>query len=227
MNVPFGQNSIPYVLLANLPQGIVSFLYLLYNGQFTAMLAQREWSNYAIKRAPLRVTKPSPGQRSTYFLQLPYTFGVPLLLAAVLLHWLISQSIFLVRIIPYEDGKPSDLKLSTMKQVGGSSAALGWSNAGLVVSFIWGCVLVAVILLVAFFGRYPIGLPIGGTNSAVISAACHGEERERRAGDIADRPVKWGVTRPGSRDAVGHCCFSGEEVGKPEVGSLYAGYGLR
>src|SRR4051812_18450004 len=105
--LPHGSTSvIPHILLANLPQAVVSFINLVYNWQFTAMLAQREWSNYAIKRAPLRVTTPSPSQRSTYFLQLPYAFSVPLLLAAVVLHWFISQSIFLVRITAYKDGKP-------------------------------------------------------------------------------------------------------------------------
>ena len=36
-------------------------------------------------------------QRSTYRLQLPYKYGLPLLLLSALLHWLVSQSLFLVR----------------------------------------------------------------------------------------------------------------------------------
>ena len=38
------------VLLANLPQIILSFLYFAYNGLFTCMLLAEEWSGYASKR---------------------------------------------------------------------------------------------------------------------------------------------------------------------------------
>ena len=58
---------IPFVLLANLPQAIASFIYLSFNSQFTGMLANREWTQYVIKRAPLRVSIPNDGQRSTSF----------------------------------------------------------------------------------------------------------------------------------------------------------------
>lgn len=93
-----GDSVIPWVLLANLPQTIVSFIYMSYNGIFTCMCANREWSQYAVKRAPLRVTFPSPTQHSTFFIQLPYKYSVPLFIASILLHWFTSQSIFLVRI---------------------------------------------------------------------------------------------------------------------------------
>lgn len=124
---------IPLVLIANSPQVIVSFLYIickckqtakitkktyprpetkskltsfskLDNGLFTCMLTEREWSQYSRKRAPLRVTIPYPGQRSTYFLQLPYLWSTPLLLGSALLHWFISQAIFLIRIAKYDHG---------------------------------------------------------------------------------------------------------------------------
>jgi len=53
------------VLLANLPQAIVSFLYLMYNGIFTSMLLGHEYSKYGVQgnRKPLRVTTPH-GQQS-------------------------------------------------------------------------------------------------------------------------------------------------------------------
>ncbi|KAF2181016.1 hypothetical protein K469DRAFT_793638 [Zopfia rhizophila CBS 207.26] len=87
INSPFGEQSIiSYVLLANLPQAVASLIYITYNGLFTCMLANREWTGYTIKRAPLRVTIPRSGQRSTYFLQLPYAWSVPLLVASILLH---------------------------------------------------------------------------------------------------------------------------------------------
>ncbi|PUU81081.1 hypothetical protein B9Z19DRAFT_1168396 [Tuber borchii] len=46
----------------------------------------------------LRVTSPCPGRRSKYQPQIPYTYVIPLMIVSALLHWLISQSIFLVRL---------------------------------------------------------------------------------------------------------------------------------
>lgn len=93
---------VSYILMANLPQTIISFLYLTYNGLFTCMITVCEWARYAIKRASLHVTIPRPDRRSTCFLQLPYTRGFPLLISSILLYWFISQSIFLVRIAVYK-----------------------------------------------------------------------------------------------------------------------------
>lgn len=226
IQIPYGKTSvIPFILVANLPQAIVSFIYLVYNGQFTAMLAHREWSNYAIKRAPLRVTHPSSGQRSTYYLQIPYTFGVPLLASAIVLHWLISQSIFLVRIVVHADGtKTSISQYLDNGRNGDFFSALGYSSSAIVASMAWGLILVVIVLAAAFMGKYPMGLPIGGMNSAVISAACHIQHKERRKRNLSDRPLMWGVTIPGSEETVGHCSFSNDEVDSPKVGLLYAGY---
>jgi hypothetical protein len=196
------------------------------------MLANREWAQYAIKRASLRVTLPSAGQRSTYFLQLPYTFSVPLLIASTLLHWLVSQSIFLARIAVYRDGE-----LVTIERIGaynnipknnmGVLSAVGYSDSALLTSIGWGSALVVFCLLVAGICTYPKGLPVGGTNSAVISATCHVKYGMDEAGksevDIANQQLKWGVTIPGSRNVVGHCCFSSSEVEGPKKGYLYAG----
>ncbi|CUS15479.1 unnamed protein product, partial [Tuber aestivum] len=95
-------------LLANLPQTILSFLYLTYNSLFTCMLLGHEWSLFAHHHRTLRVTSPRPGQRSTYWLQIPYTYGIPLMTLSGLLHWLTSQSIFLARIevTGQEGGEP-------------------------------------------------------------------------------------------------------------------------
>ncbi|KAK3669847.1 hypothetical protein LTR78_010305 [Recurvomyces mirabilis] len=97
------------VLLANLPQAVVSFLYLTYNGLLTSMLLCHEYSKYAMdgRRKPLRVTTSHGQQRSTYYLNLPYTYSIPLLIASGTLHWLISQSIFLARLNVY-GGQGSD-----------------------------------------------------------------------------------------------------------------------
>jgi hypothetical protein len=64
------------VLFANLPQTILSFLYLFYNGLYSSFLAANEWSKFGHTQKSLRVTNPQGLQRSTYFLSLPYRYGI-------------------------------------------------------------------------------------------------------------------------------------------------------
>lgn len=59
-------------------------------------------------------------------------------------------------------------------------------------------------------------MPLAGSCSAAISAACHTQEW-----GVAEMSVMWGVT--GVNGGVGHCAFSGAEVGKPVAGAWYAG----
>ncbi|KAF4633179.1 hypothetical protein G7Y89_g4941 [Cudoniella acicularis] len=44
------------VLLANLPQLIISFLYIIYNASFATILVEKEWNMIGIKQRGLRVT---------------------------------------------------------------------------------------------------------------------------------------------------------------------------
>jgi len=216
---------IPYVLLANTPQVIASLLYLTYNGLFTAMVANREWASYASKRAALRVTVPAPTQRSTYFLSLPFKFGLPLIIASISLHWFVSQTLFIARIDIYRDGVLMPMSRDWRSRQN-SVTDLGFSDLALIATIVIGSLFVAVCVAIAGFCRYPKGMPIGGTNSAVISAACHinyTSGREAKSlDDIVKRPLKWGVTIEGTKDQVGHCSFSDRAVQKPVEGCLYA-----
>ena len=67
---------LPTVPFANLPQTILFFLYLFYNSLYSSFLGSNEWSKYSHTRKSLRVTDPQGSQRSTYFLQLPYKYGI-------------------------------------------------------------------------------------------------------------------------------------------------------
>lgn len=91
-------------------------------------------------------------------------------------------------------------------------------------------VLVASLSVAALVGKYPKTMPLGGMNSAIISAACHvqhaGDEPWENETDlgISSKPLMWGVTIPGGRDKVGHCCLGDREVQKLELRHLYAGF---
>jgi hypothetical protein len=89
-------------LIANIPQLLFSLIYILTNSLLTGMALAAEWSCYAILRRGLRVLwNPKAAQRRSYSLSLPYCYAILLMTLSTILHWLISQSIFLVSIDAY------------------------------------------------------------------------------------------------------------------------------
>ncbi|KAK0515276.1 hypothetical protein JMJ35_002655 [Cladonia borealis] len=201
------------ILIANSPQVLLSFLFLTYNGLFTCMLMGHEWSGYAHVRKPLRVTSPAGSQRSTYRLQLPYKYGIPLLVLSGTLHWLVSQSIFLARIEWYSDGVLEPyFKLSNQTEI----SNLGYSCIAIITVIGLGSIVILIGILHGF-RRYKPGVPLAGSCSAAISAACH---RPNEDVDAAYKPVMWGAVE--SKNPIGHCCFTSFEVTKPVKGQVYA-----
>ena len=198
------------VFIANVPQGLVSLAYLSYDGLATCMLVADEWSRFGSDRAPLRCTDPNGAQTSTHFLSLPYRYAAPLMILSITLHWLVSQSIFLAQVTVFDsDNRPSpDASISTC----------GYSPIAIIFALAVG----ALILLAGLglgFRRYAGSIPLAGSCSAAISAACHGKGTEVGTERM---PLMWGVvSEEGS--VIGHCAFSAEEVGTPLVGMLYAG----
>ena len=89
-----------HILFANSFQVLVSFLYLFYNNILTRQVVADEFIRFLDKnegKKPLRVSSPTNSvQRSSYFLSLPWKYAVPQMIAFMLLHWLVSQSIFVV-----------------------------------------------------------------------------------------------------------------------------------
>ena len=150
-----------------------------------------------------------------------------------------SQSVFLVRIAFYKDGKPYNadfesyntqwLDRSQIKRISHNIlTGIGYSDMALLATISCSVGLLVICRLITGFRMYVRGLPLGGTNSAVISAACHlqyeNEEAELDV-DIAKRPLQWGVTVRGGTDKIGHLSFSDREVEEPEIGHFYAGSG--
>ena len=228
------------VLIANSPQLLLSFLYFAYNGLWTCMLLTLEWSEFAKARKPLRVTSPTGGQRSTYRLQLPYRYGIPLLIISGLLHWLVSQSIFLVVIEAYTDDGTLDPSGSD------SMTTCGYSPIALLTTIIIGAIVLAVGIANGFRRYKKTGIPLAGSCSAAISAACHPPLGDDRA---SKKAVMWGVCgsdvdgdwdttmdsgnvpiigkeairQEGGKVKVGHCSFTSFAVEEPVEGELYAG----
>lgn len=200
---------LPAVLLANLPQLIISFIYVSYNLVWTSMLMGLEWSQYAHIRRTLRVSYPEALQRSTYRLQIPYRYGVPLMVLIGGIHLLISESIYVVKI--------KVLAQSEQEDPSQSFVTCGYSLLALLVTIVVG--IGALIGVIGFgFRKYKPGMSLVRCSSAAISAACHPRSDE----DInaALRPLQWGVV-PTEND-FGHCCFSTKLVVMPVEGLQYA-----
>jgi hypothetical protein len=212
-----GLTTIGYILIANLAQPVLSFLYFSYNGLFTAMLLGFEWVSYAHHRKGLRVSRPAEGaQRSTYFLQLPYRFALPLMVLSGVLHWLVSQSIFLVAVDVY------DFNGAHSSPIDGDTdfKSTGYSPIAIFTTLMLGIVMTWAAIGIGFM-PFKEGMNVAGSCSAAMSAACH-EIDEVDGFEAARSKVKWGVVGVNA-DGVGHCTFTTREVETPKSGHLYAG----
>ncbi|KAL4907877.1 hypothetical protein BDW74DRAFT_189275 [Aspergillus multicolor] len=205
---------IPNVLIANAPQLIYSGLYFMTNSILTNMALASEWTNLSLHRKGLRVsTKPVGAQRRTRFLSLPFRIGIPLMVISGVLHWLMSQSLFLVRLLAYSETLERQLSEDTM--------TLGWS-APAIVSCICVGSLLPIGLLVLGSRRLRSGMPLAGSCSLAISAACHPRLKmeDTHGMGIQYSKLKWGVEAY-QEDEVWHCAFSDGRVMEPVHETVY------
>jgi hypothetical protein len=159
----------------------------------------------------------SGAQRTTPSLQLPYRFSVPLLITSGVLHWLCSQSLFVVCImIGSNDLDDSDY----------TSTAIEYSPRAVLVVIIIGVVIVMGVILAGRRHYHGI-IPVAGSCSSAISAMYHIPQSEKSE-DAVTRPLQWGVTNytddsENNEALVGHCSFSSREIQTPREGYFYAG----
>ncbi|KAK1961407.1 hypothetical protein LY78DRAFT_588797 [Colletotrichum sublineola] len=201
------------VILANMPQLVLSVLYILYNTMLSTFLLQREFSRLGKPeyRKPLRVSEPVGIQRSSYSISLPLRYGIPLSASSTFMHWLVSQSLFLARIrAVLPDGRDDEIN---------SFSTCGYSPIALFFTMIAGIVLVLIIVGLGF-RRYDGTMRMVSTNSLAISAACHVLPEDRENGYVL--PVQWGVVE--MRDGVGKCAMTTaavETIKLPRAGLRY------
>ncbi|KAJ5669760.1 hypothetical protein N7462_010830 [Penicillium macrosclerotiorum] len=212
------------VVVANVPQLIITMSYYCYNAVLTSMLAAGEYSSYGVKRKALRVTWPVKGseQRSTYWLSVPYRYSAPILVIYMILHWLVSQSIFYLLLIPYDPHDNADQS--------DRISSLGYESMPIFFSIMVGVVMMLILFSLAF-RRFKSVMPLAGSNSAVISAACH-LPKDENLETAALRKVRWGQTLSpapwamgnlhGIQDQQGHCSFTSLDTVNPTLTKLYA-----
>ncbi|KAL9109202.1 MAG: hypothetical protein Q9227_006127 [Pyrenula ochraceoflavens] len=220
-------------LISNSFQLALSATYFVYNSLYTAQCGATEWSKFASPELrTLRLTYPRGQQRSTYYLQLPWRFAIPLTSALALMHFLISQSIFLVR-LQYRDGQGNLMRDRGILDIGCSASA----------TLTTVCVGAAMILtqLINATRKLENHMPIHGNRSAVISAMCclatKGHPSDEADSGISLKPLMWGVTQQprnvqdpfasntgysiDQNNASGHCSFTDQTVPLPELGNAY------
>jgi hypothetical protein len=90
------------VIITNVWQVIVSLAYVAHNSVISSMLVAREWTGFAKDRKFLRVSSPVGMQRSSYFISMPFRYGLPIMALFSLEHWLLSQTTFIIRVIMYQ-----------------------------------------------------------------------------------------------------------------------------
>lgn len=220
-----GLGFVAIVLIANIPQLIISIVYTVYNNALTRMLLAAEFNNYAAKYKPLRVSFPTGEQRSTYYLSVPYRYSIPFLAIFTLSHWLASEALSFYQIVPIN--VKGDIELD--RTINGLNAsALGFRI--MVVPWFITVVVFFIMMLRRFKSA---SIPLALNCSAALSAACH---RPPDDNDAAEKPVKWGEvvgmkvpnlsTHMGSGIAdleteCRHCSFTSKDVVDPRPNCAY------
>ncbi|KAI9695590.1 MAG: hypothetical protein M1820_008515 [Bogoriella megaspora] len=207
-------------LVANIAQVILSFIYFTYNGLFTCMLLAKEWHDFARERKGLRVSGiPKGRQRSSYFLQLPYRFSLPLMALSGVLHWLVSESIFLVSLNSYLTGSVQSGQIRNVNYFSGSTMTCGFSPPAIFIVILVGIFMVVVIIAFGSF-RFQPGIPMASSCSLAIAAACHPGPKNSGV-DISASELQWGVIEEPFDEIPGHCGFSDKRVDMPIEGPMY------
>ncbi|KAJ5215100.1 hypothetical protein N7468_010779 [Penicillium chermesinum] len=221
-----GKSNLTGFVIANIPQVLVSYVYLGLNNMMTKMLLMAEWCGYAAgsKKPPkgLRVSSPvaETKQRSTYFLSVPYRWNIPTTICIITLHWLVSEAFSFVQI----DIRSSPTHMDTWNYI------LVFPDAvELVVAPICSFT-VLMMIMIGLCKKFPGTMPLAAGCSATIAAACQPlppRDGSHAAGsfphNLAYEALKWGVVESPSPDnnGRGHATFSADHVTPLEKGKMY------
>ena len=211
---PFNARSaMRFALSANVPQLILSALYLGLNNVLTVMVMSHEYCSFASKRQGLRVTTPTGAQRSSLRLNIPVKYALVNMSVWTILHWLASQMLI----------TQFTRAFSVYDLSGGFHATMFVyvSRMGLLAFVSFGSVVITSTILLGF-RRYPRGIPLASTNSAKIAAACHPPADEPE--NAAELPLMYGKRQDENGQWV-HC-FSARPV-QPIISNEDTNEGLK
>lgn len=191
-------------LIANLPQLVLAVILFLYTGILSAFFTADEYASFAHKAQNLRVASPAGQQNGTWLLAMPKLWGLLFLVMQILLHWFVSQSLFVVDVAVYSEGGYYDDNFASISNCGFSPLAIICSLATMGVMLL--------LLLGLSLRRFPaLGPPVMGNSSVAISAACHSQMRGE---DTPYRKLRWGSVWAWS-NGVEHCSFADVDEDSP------------
>jgi len=174
-----------------------------------SMVSAHEWSRFTTAPKSLRTSDPRGAQRSTYWLSLPWSYALPLAISSSVLHWLISQALFVARTEVLDTNGGFSEILSYM--------SIGYSPLAILLALLFGSGMVLGMIINGM--RKLRGGVLVGNNSLAIAAACQRPDWEKGA-ELGR--VRWGAVRHEESGVPEHCCFSGlESVEMPREGDLY------
>lgn len=192
-----------HIFLANSFQLLVSFVYLFVNNILSRQLVAKEWTNLVcfkdgkpLHKRPLRVSWPRGLQRSSYRLSMPFRYSVPLMIICVALHWMVSQSVFVVQTTAYQSGREG----RRMPQK--DASRIGYSTMGIILALATASLMILGLVVHSFIRKYrgvPSYFPRMGMNSAAIAAFCHPPSEDT---DASLFPVSMGVVDDRSATAM-------------------------
>ncbi|KAK8215845.1 hypothetical protein IWZ01DRAFT_180291 [Phyllosticta capitalensis] len=184
--------------VANIFQVIISFFYLVYNSLITSLLIADEWNRFIYTRKAVRVSTPRSLQRSSYFLSLPLKYSVPLNIINTLLHWLVSQCVFVVASVEmitpdFSHDKEND------------SFIIGFSTIATVLAIPAGAILFLTPLPLAYYWRLKAPASVEEEDEGATQCVGHSD---------ADEGKNDGTT-PGPRTSVISTASSSPDISRP------------
>ncbi|KPI41452.1 uncharacterized protein AB675_9088 [Cyphellophora attinorum] len=205
-------------VLANLPQLALSALYLTHNNFITRLCAALELRGYTLRRRGLRVSAPIKGsaQRNSHFLSVPLRWSLLNIAIFVILHTVMSQTLFLHRVYslyPNSFTDPNDIGKYLVSMIGFSPLS----------AFVLSLLLSALVLFIIVLGSWRIAwrFPDTSGNSWQIAIACRPPTDTK---DAQLGKVRWGVVSKDKADGHVQCSFSGLPVRPPVVGEPVVTY---
>ena len=193
------------IALANSPQFWFSLGYLLWNNQITRIWGEHEWRSYAGRRKPPRVSYGAKvaGVRNTRWLQLPYSLSALLMVVSTTMHWVVSQSLFVIE-VENMSGLPNNADP-------GIIFAICYSPTAIFVVAVMGT---ALILGITIYYLIPFRsvMPFMAGSARVVFASCTALPK-----DLPVDGIMWGDVS----DEWGRLAGFGENAKGIQLGEIY------
>jgi hypothetical protein len=181
---------------------------------WSKLLVAHEFDRLTQVKKGLRVSERPRGlQRASHFFTIPARYALPLMGCSAALHWLCSQSFFMVRI----DGVDANGIIDENDRL----VRLGYSAKGVIALISLAVAMMVSTVCMGSFRR--LRTRLGETSmSVVISAACHPKRLEV---EPWLQGVQWGDVTEGEHSgegrAVRHLSFTARLTKQPIRGQAY------